>query len=386
MRERIGRALGPSPVRYVALAAGLSVVLLVELALSPPGSVGPGQVAWGLATTVPLAAAGRWPVAAGLTVQALYALGARAVVQPDLLSQGLSAYFVATYVVATGARSWGRAVGWGSVSLLILALQGDWDRRYADDLGAVIANVVFGSMALAVAAVVRVHAARSAASTERAEAAVRDSEAQAQAAVQAERDRLSVELHDLVAHSLSVTLLRARGARHEEDLEEVRVALRDIEQLAGNALSDMRRLLEIVHGDHQVADLAPQPGLDDVPELVRRLNAAGVQTSLRVEGSPQPVSSALGLSAYRVVQESLTNVLRHANRSSAEVLLRWSSDRLDVAVADGGPAEPHPGTGQGLRGLQQRVALFGGRLEAGPREGGGFEVAASLPFTSQEHS
>ena len=380
MKRSLPRAARP----WSALAAGLSVWLLIELALTSRPTVGPVHVALGLATTLPLSLAWKWPVAAGLGVQAAFAVSALVVVQPELLAQGLAAFFVATYVVASGARTWHGAVGWGVASLVLLALQGLWDPRYGE-LGAVLANVSFGAMSWTVAAVVRVHAVRSAASQERAEEAVRTSEAQALAAVQRERDRLSVELHDLVAHALSVTVLRARGARHQDDLEEVRVALHDIEDLARDALNDMRRLLEIVHGDRQVAELEPQPSLADVPELVRRLNAAGIPTSLRVEGSPRPVSSALGLSAYRVVQESLTNVMRHAGHAGAEVRLRWTPDRLDVTVADDGPADPHPGTGHGLRGLQQRVELFGGRFEAGPRTCGGFEVAASLPL-EREHA
>jgi signal transduction histidine kinase len=213
--------------RWLALAAILSALLLLESTLSHGPGLRPLHVLLGLATTLPLALAWKAPVAAGLAVQAAFALAPVIVMPSESLTQGLSVFFIATYVVAAGARSWWSAVGWGVVSLTLLTLQGLADPRYGD-MGAVLANVSFGAMSWAVAAVVRVHAARSAAFRERADVAVRTSEAQALAAVQEERNRIAVELHDLVAHGLSVTLILARGARRYDDLHKIKVALRDI--------------------------------------------------------------------------------------------------------------------------------------------------------------
>jgi signal transduction histidine kinase len=208
-------------------------------------------------------------------------------------------------------------------------------------------------------------------------------ELRAHDAVVEERARIARELHDLVAHNVSVMVIQAGAERHAlpEDQASTRETLGSIEQAGRQALADARRLLGMLRRDGDREELEPQPGLAQVDVLVEQLQRAGLQVSLVVEGEPRPLPAGLDLCAYRVVQEGLTNALKHAGRSHADVLLRYSPAALAVEIRDDGSGEPQlDGAGQGLIGMRERVALYGGELHAGPRDGGGFEVRASLPL------
>jgi len=209
-------------------------------------------------------------------------------------------------------------------------------------------------------------------------------------AVAAERLRIARELHDVVAHSMSVIAVQAGVAHHVLDTrpELGRQALATVETSARAALVEMRRLLGVLRqGDEPEAILAPTPGLADVPELVRHLAEAGLEVDLTVtgapDGAPDVVPPGVDLTAYRIVQEALTNALRHGG-SPARVRIECSASEVVVDVRDPGPglkdgAAPGTGTGHGLVGMRERVAVFGGRLRAGP-DAGGFRVTATLPF------
>jgi signal transduction histidine kinase len=214
-------------------------------------------------------------------------------------------------------------------------------------------------------------------------------EAQSATAVTEERHRIARELHDVVAHSVSVMVVQSGAARRVLDDEPDRAvaALTEVERSGRQALSELRRLLGLMRdGEESAAVREPQPTLAGLDDLIGRARDAGLSVELRQEGEPFPLPMGCDLAAYRVVQESLTNALQHAGDGArAKVLLRWSDDQLELDISDTGQgliaAVPdHDGPlGQGLVGMRERVALCGGNLQAGPRPGGGFRVHATIP-------
>jgi signal transduction histidine kinase len=213
-------------------------------------------------------------------------------------------------------------------------------------------------------------------------------DAEAASAVGDERRRIARELHDVVAHSVSVMVVQSGAARRVLDSapEESVQALAEVERSGRQALSELRRLLGLMRDGDEAAEREPQPTLAGLDELVRRARDAGLPVELRHEGSPYPLPMGCDLAAYRVVQESLTNALKHAGDGAhAKVLLRWNADELELDISDTGrglaAATPDDGgpLGQGLVGMRERVALCGGDLQAGPGPSGGFRVRATIP-------
>jgi len=178
-------------------------------------------------------------------------------------------------------------------------------------------------------------------------------------------------------------VIQAGAERHAlpEDQAQTRETLGSIEQAGRQALADARRLLGMLRRDGDREELEPQPGLAAVDALVEQVQRAGLHVSLSVEGEPRPLDPGLDLCAYRIVQEGLTNALKHAGRSHAEVVLRYGPGSLALQIRDDGAGTSQlDGAGQGLIGMRERVALYGGELQAGARDGGGFEVLARLPL------
>jgi signal transduction histidine kinase len=213
----------------------------------------------------------------------------------------------------------------------------------------------------------------------------------ARRAVAEERSRIARELHDVVSHAIAVTVLQSRGARrklgHDEDA--VRHALDAIEETNAAALSDMRRLLAVLRDTEEAADRVgrrePQPSLARLDRLVEEVRASGLAVELTVDGAPGSVPPGVDLSAYRIVQEALTNVLKHAGQqASAVVRLVFGSHDLTVCVRDTGCSDDRrpseEAAGHGLLGIRERVAVVGGEVTAGPVAGGGYEVRARLPY------
>jgi signal transduction histidine kinase len=203
-------------------------------------------------------------------------------------------------------------------------------------------------------------------------------------AVAAERAAIARELHDVVAHHMSVMVVQAGAARavSGSDPAAAAEALRQIEASGRTGLAEMRRLLEVLKAEEDGDGKAPQPGLARIDELLDAMRASGLPVEAVVEGTPRPLSHGVDLSAYRIVQEGLTNALRHAGGASARVLVRYEPDALELEIADDGSGprdDPEASGGHGLIGMRERVHLFGGELEAGPRRGGGFLVRARLP-------
>jgi len=213
---------------------------------------------------------------------------------------------------------------------------------------------------------------------------LRDRELATREAVAAERAAIARELHDVVAHHMSVMVVQAGAARAvgESDPAAASDALRQIETSGRTGLAEMRRLLGILKAEGDGDGRAPQPGLADLGELLDSMRATGLAVEAVVEGSTRPLPPGVDLSAYRIVQEALTNALRHAGGASARVLVRYEPAALELEIADDGLGPPDgPSTqGQGLIGMRERAQLFGGAFEAGPRPGGGFLVRARLPF------
>jgi signal transduction histidine kinase len=209
---------------------------------------------------------------------------------------------------------------------------------------------------------------------------------EAEAAIAEERTRIARELHDVVAHAISVIVLQARGGRRllDAEPEETREALDAIERTATQALDEMRRLLGLLRESDAELALAPQPSLARLDALVDQVREAGLPVELSIEGKPTELPPGIDLSAYRIVQEALTNALKHAGPATARVTVRYGEGVLDLEVSDDGAGSGNgSGGGQGLAGIRERVAVFGGNVEAGSRPEGGYAVRARLPYTSE---
>jgi len=273
----------------------------------------------------------------------------------------------------------GLAAAFGCVTSVALA---------ADDVifGDFLFPMVFATAAWAAGRSVR---QRTLLAAELHEAALAADEARGEEAVRAvadERRRIARELHDLVAHSVSVMVVQAGGARRilEQDPARATEAAARIEQTGREALVEMRRLLGLMGGSDADAQLAPAPTLERLDGLVASARAAGLPVTVEVEGRRRPLPPGAEVAAYRVVQEALTNALKHAGRADTAVTVRWGEHDVELLVEDAGAgaggAPALPAGGHGLIGMRERVRTYGGELEAGPRTGGGFRVRARLPL------
>jgi signal transduction histidine kinase len=226
-------------------------------------------------------------------------------------------------------------------------------------------------------------------STTRLRRATEEYEAATVRAIEAERARIAGELHDVVTHNVSVMVVQAGAARMAlaSSPDEATEALHSVEASGRTAIAELRNLLGVLSPPGTEGALRPQPGLGELDELIGRLAAAGLSVDLRVQGTPRPLPPGADLAAYRVVQEALTNVLRHAGRAATSVMVHWGEKLVITVSNSGGPAvrvASAGGTtaeqpGRGLLGLRERLLLYGGELDAGPRPGGGWQVRAVMP-------
>jgi signal transduction histidine kinase len=352
------------------LAVLLSVPVVGGLAVVERGQRLVVLVPLALAQTLPLAWRRLRPLAVlAITVAATVALFA-AVRSYDPVGA-----IVALYTVA-GHCERPVAIRAGVATLLALVVP----TSVVGDLGpeSIIPNTILLALVWTVGAYLGELRAR----TRRAE---RDREAEARRAVAEEQARIARELHDVLAHNVSVMVVQAAAARDVFDAspERAREALATIEGTGRQALDELRRLLGAASGDG--GPPAPQPGLARLDALADQVRAAGLAVELRVEGEPFPLPSGADLSAYRIVQEALTNTLKHARASKATVLVRYGNGGVELEVRDDGrgPAAPSGAGvtgGRGIIGMRERVALYGGSLDAGPAPGGGFAVTARFPI------
>jgi len=389
MRNRLGRLLRDRRLRLLgdgALAFVLAAASLVEIfATKDPaahwGGRGVLQVVLALAVTLPLLFRVRFPIAVMLVELAgVVVLNSLASAHPSF--EPFAAVVISVY--SLGAHTSGRRARLGVA--LLLGLAGAAVVAAAAGGHSVSGLLSPGFWLLAAWVVGRIIQGRRQRTLEL-EALTGELEAQrdlqAQAAVAVERGRIARELHDVVAHNVSMMVVQAGAAARvlEGAQPHVRDALAAIAETGRTTVDEMRTLLGMLRAHEGGLALSPQPGLADLEQLVESVREAGLPVDLHVEGEPTPLPQALDLSAFRIVQEALTNTLKHAGPARASVWVRYGEDAVELEVRDDGAGRSNGGGGHGLVGMGERVAMFGGELEAGPCSGRGFAVRARLPIS-----
>lgn len=375
--------LNQPAVRDWLLVSVLAVVGEVETWTSKSGFTGPrGLIAIAvLATAIALLWRRRAPLASAITVAALIQGTSAAWNVPDtIVSPGIvlmcSAFALGTYAPLRRA-----AAGLATFVIALLATSALKGKGFGDFFFlASLYAVLWGA-----GRIVRSRHALAVQLADRAAVLEHERDEQSVIASANERARIARELHDVVAHCVNVMVLQAGAERRlvADERPQTAQALQTIEETGRQALGELRRLLGIVRSEHRDVPLEPQPTLSDLPTLVKRVNTSGLQTTLRVRGDPRTLPPGLELSAYRIVQESLTNALKHAPDAHATVDVRYRTDALELDITnDRGstPATDTTGAGAGIIGMRERVALFAGTLEAGAQRDGGFRVRARLPI------
>ena len=368
-------------VRDAALALSLAALGLGQLYLWDPTPARYVLTLPALAQTIPLAARRRAPVAVFLwTAAALVAVRFPPIGVDEPPLGSMLAFFVALYTLAANEPRRRSIPVVTSVGVLMVAAL-SWGQDASSLLWASITFALLGSFGWWLGDAFR---QRRAEVRELGQRATR-LEAEREAAAETERSRIARELHDVVAHSMSVMVVQASAARRLGPGEEARAqeALRSIEESGRDALAEMRRLVGILRHDGSDAPLAPQPGLGQIDTLVRQAREAGLSVHLELRPGPRPLPPGIDLSAYRIVQEALTNTLRHAGAQHLWISLRWGPEALDLEVRDDGRGVPDAaagGHGHGLIGMRERASFFGGQLETGPGAPGGYVVRARLPL------
>ena len=363
-----------------ATEAALEVALRQEAANAPEVSAWFGAPAVAL-LVLPLVLRRWWPFAAPASVWAVAAAvsfidGRLVVFTAGAYAAGIAAsFFLGNLPEARQARVGLVVVAGGAVTLVYNG-PGLAAGNYIF-LPAFFSMVWLGGLAL------QQRGARADAAELAAARMARGREEATRQAIAAERARIARELHDVLGHSVSVMTIQASAVRRMLTPEQTkeRDALLAVEQTGREALGEMRRLVGILRlSDGGAAELEPQPGVADVPKLVVQARELGLAVELRVEGEPAPLPPGIDLTAYRLVQEGLTNARKHSNATRTEVHLRYETDSLEVEVSDDGQgASAIDEGGHGLTGMRERVSIFGGEFDAGPRAEGGFRLRARLP-------
>jgi len=367
------------------VAVALFVVLVLSFGATPGAAQRPADIwAWLLALllTAPYAVHRRYPwVALAVALTALLAFS----LLHYAAFPGVSVFVLLFGLALHGSRRDSLVAFGATLAAFVVALE-------AQPAGVVTpSDVVSTLLATAVAWLagdnLRQRRLRWAAMEERTRLLEREREDRARAAVAAERLRIARELHDIVAHSMSVVAVQAGVGRHviDTDVAAAGQALAVIETTSRDALVDLRRMLGVLRRGDEAAATRPMPGLADIPALVAETRAAGLGVTLESSGTVADVPAGVNLAAYRVVQESLTNVIKHGG-PVAHVRIACGENGIELDVTDDGRPEEHlastrgGGSGHGLIGMRERVELYGGRFEAGPRPGGGYRVRALLPY------
>jgi signal transduction histidine kinase len=324
----------------------------------------------------------RWPLAVGLLI--VLSMNLMFLVGAHVYSPPLSvAWMCGLYGIAVWTDTRGFVIGMAVIAASnLVATVGP-----VVDIGAAVFFFVVPGVAVLIARrAIRERQLLADGLAARAELLEREQELRANEAVAEERARIARELHDLVAHNVSVMVVQAGVERHAlpEGDTSTRETLSSIEQAGRQALVEARRLLGVLRRNGDEAEgLEPQPSVEQVDFLVEQVERAGLPVELRIEGERTSLPAGVDLCAYRIVQEALTNALKHAGPARAEVRLCYAGNGLDIEVRDDGRGTGEAngnGGGHGLIGMRERVALYGGRLHTGPRAEGGFEVRAHLPL------
>ena len=384
-------------MRYLAreywfelLIGALAVAAMLELVIGRNSPGAPDTTLWFSVPAVaclvlPLFARRRFPFASPAAYWLLAA--ALSFVDPilipfmvSLFPVGLASAFLLGNVRDVRLAWTGLAIVLGSITTVVYNIPGHLTAEL------IFIPVDFG-IAWAAGFALRERAEKAEAAELRAIQAEKEREAAARIAVAEERARIARELHDVVAHAVSVMVLQVGAVRHKlpDALAEDRDALTGVERAGRTALAEMRRLLAAMRRDGDEAELLPQPGLEALDSLVKELGRAGLPVELHVDGEPFPLPRGIDLSAYRIVQEGLTNTLKHAHASDVDVTVRYRPDELEIEVRDNGQGSAtSDGLGHGLVGIRERVKIYGGEMTAGTATGGGFVLSTRLPLDRAE--
>lgn len=363
----------PSPaLSWVALAAYPIALALAAVSLNEPGT-GPDVVLPVLVLGLPAILLSRWPLP-GFALMVVGAVGL-APLGPTGLVGGLQAV-VLDVAVAYLAATRSRTAAAGAAVAALLA-QGTAATLYLDSANASYVNVLIALLLGVVVAWLAGTAVR-----QRREYGAALLRRAAEEAVTKERLEIARDLHDQVAHSIGVIAIQAGVGRRVIDTQpdEARKALDTIETASRETLAGLRRTLVALRRSDSEAAVTQTSGLADLDRLVTATDAAGVRARVRTQGEPRVLPPDVDLAAYRIIQEALTNVVRHAQVETCEIVLGYGPEALRIEVTDAGRGGTDSGTGYGLRGMRERVALFGGELTAGTRPEGGFRVSATLPI------
>ena len=375
-------ALRSKPAVDAFFAAPLALYALTTLLGSLPRPV---VLGWSAALLAPLVLRRTFPRASFAAVSLVSLAQVLADVMPMPANLAL---LMGLYTIAAGP-----SIRWGVVAALVVELgvfiaafrftDGWVQTRYALVL---LTLMVSGTWLLGLHMRTRRAYLRSV--EERAARLERERDAEVQVAKAGERARIARELHDVVAHNVSVMVVQADGAAFaiDTDTDRAREALKTISVTGRTALAEMRRLLGVLREGDDAGSYAPQPGVEQLADLVEQIRGAGLPLEFEVAGVPLEMSQGRQLAVFRIAQEALTNVLKHAGpRARARVLLHYGDGAVEVRVTDDGrgAAASGDGRGHGLMGMRERAAVYGGEVRAGPRAGGGFEVVARIPVREE---
>ena len=372
--------------RDQVFAAVLAVGLFTEVWAASYAEHRVASSAAALLATLPFAVRRRYPIPVFVLV--LVGTGTLSALSPDF-DENSGIFFIAFVfnLYSLGANTPGRQ-GWIATALVIPCviwfLFHDGDSFHPGDI-AFAAFVIGGPYAAGVG--MRLRRQRERHLTQRTVELELERDARARAAVAEERRRIARELHDVVAHAISVTVVQARGGRRvlDVDVAQARTAFDSIERTGEQALGEMRRLLGMLREDDPNAGRAPQPSLARLDALADDLRSSGLPVEVAVDGETVELAPGVDLTAYRIVQEALTNTLKHAGPAVAHVHVHYGDDAVELTVEDDGAGTGNGnGTGNGLVGIRERVAVVGGTLEAGPLPEGGFRIHARLPYGADE--
>lgn len=379
----------PDPVARHAdalLATVIAALFAFEIAVEPEFG-GDRGVAAALAAVFCASLVWRrhWPIAP-LAAALVIIEFANEVAARQLAETGAFLFGMMLALYAAGAHTRGRTVVVAGVLVMAMAVFAAIEPGETTSPADVAFFIVFFGGPFVLGRIIRWRRGRETTLVTRMTELVAEGDERARAAVAEERARMARELHDVVAHAVSVMLLQARGARKlldtgsDGDPGQVRSALDTIDASGRTALEEMRRLLTVLRPDGLAPELGPQPSLRQLEELVAGVRAAGLPVELNVSGSVGTLPPGVDVSAYRIVQEALTNVLRHAGPATARVRLNVGPEELEIDVVDDGSGTPSGAPGYGLIGMRERVAVHGGQLETGRGREGGFALRARLPL------
>lgn len=370
----------------VGVAAAVAGVALAEVTANAAVAPKPAAAACELAMAIALLWRRRRPLAVVAVVAVLQVIEAAAGVPLQQPVVPLLASVIAVYALMTLAPAWQAASG----AALMLAAVGIETIVQDKGFGNFAFALIFLVGATIVGRTVHSRTQHAAELTDRAESLEKQQSLVAQLAVQEERTRIARELHDVIAHTVSVMVVQAGAAEQMvgRDPDRALAAMQAVQTTGREALGEMARLLGMLREDGAEIGLTPAPGLADLPTLVDGARRSGIDVHLQLDGYPRQLPPGPELSIYRIVQEALTNIRKHAGRSRAAVRVTCSDTAIVAEIHNDGATEPSadaavPGAGHGLIGMRERVALYGGTLVAGPSTSGGFQVRANIPIAEQ---